>query len=105
MGIGFSPDRSDVVETAAAQGVVAVSGSPVELKASGSRLANRQFIVIFNDGIAPAYTGPSASVATSGANKGIPLLANQERVVPIGDVPFYAVTSGATSNILVQEFA
>lgn len=105
MSIGLPSDRSDVVETGSAQGVVSVAGTPVELKAGANRLVGRQFLVIYNDGIAPIFTGPSASVSPSGANKGIPLFANQERTVPIGDLPFYAVTFGATSNVLVQEFS
>lgn len=105
MPIGLPPDRADVVERAAAQGVVSVSGTPVELKAGGSRLAGRQFLVIYNDSIAPIYTGPSASVSASGANKGFPLYRDQERVIPIGDLPIYGITSGGTSSVIVQEFA
>lgn len=105
MPIGNSPDRADVVESGAAQGIVTVNGTPVELKAAGSRLASRQFLVVFNDGLAPIFTGPSASVSGSGANKGIPLFSNQERVFPVGDTPVYAVTLGASSNAIVQEYA
>lgn len=104
MSVGNSSYYSDVV-TEGVQGVVAVGGTAVELKAGGSRLAGRQFLVIYNDGIAPIFTGPSASVSPSGANKGMPLFSNQERTIPIGDAPIYAVTFGATSNVLVQEFA
>lgn len=104
MSVGNSSYYSDVV-TSGVQGVVAVGGTPVELKAGGSRLSGRQILVIYNDGIAPIYTGPSASVSTSGANKGMPLFSNQERIIPIGETPIYAVTNGATSHILVQEYA
>lgn len=105
MSIGLPPDRSDVVENGAAQGIVSVNGTAIELKAGANRLPGRQFLVIFNDGIAPVFTGPSASVSASGANKGMPLYTNHERTIPVGDVPIYAVTFGSTSVVLVQEFA
>lgn len=71
MSVGNSSYYSDVV-TSGVQGVVAVGGTPVELKTGTNILSGRQLIVIYNDGIAPIYTGPSPSVSASGANKGMP---------------------------------
>jgi hypothetical protein len=105
MSIGLPPDRADVVETAAVQGVVTVGTTPVELKVGGSRLEGRQILVIYNDGSRTIYTGPSASVSSTGANKGMPLYKDQERVIPIGDLPIYGVTASSTSPCLVQEFS
>jgi len=83
MSVGNSSYYSDVV-TSGVQGVVAVGGTATELKAGGTRLSGRQFLVIFNDGIALIFTGPSPSVSPSGANKGIPRRFTQTRIIPIG---------------------
>lgn len=105
MPIGIPTDRADVVEGGAAQAVLAVNGSPVELKSGGSRLTARQFLVIFNDSAVTVFTGPSVSVAASGVNKGLPLFRNQERIIPVGDRAVYAITAGGAASVLVQEFA
>ncbi len=103
--IGNSPDRADVVETSGASARIEVGATAVELKAGSNRLTGRQFIVIYNDSKAPIFTSPSQSVSGSGVNKGIILNPEMERVIPCGDVPVYAITLGATAQIIVQEFA
>jgi hypothetical protein len=105
MPIGISPDRADVVETGGVQGALSITSTASELRVGATRLAGRQFLVIYNDSLVTIFTGPSASVTASGVNKGMPLLPAQERVVPIGDRPFYAISGGVTASILLQEFS
>jgi hypothetical protein len=103
--IGNSPDRADVVESNALQTSLSVSGTAVEIRVGGTRLVGRQFVAIYNDSNVVVFTGPSASVSASGANKGLPLYRDQERVIPIGDRAVYAITAGGSATLLVQEYA
>ena len=78
MAKSLNPNRTDVLEeSGAVHGVVTVNTTPSEIKVGASRLPNRQSILVYNDGNATIFYGPSASVATSGVNKGHPLYKDQ----------------------------
>ena len=73
MTLSLSPNRADTNESLLQTAVIDVTTSPVELKVGTTRNPERQAIIIYNDSNRTLYLGP-ATVAVSGANKGIPLL-------------------------------
>lgn len=103
-GLSFNPDRSDVDDSTVATAVVAVTTTAIELKVGGTRNPLRQSILLQNDGSATIYLGP-ATVTSSGANKGHPLLKDQAMSFPIGNVAYFAITASGSSNVIVTELA
>jgi len=81
---------------------VSVLTSQVEAKAGGSRLSNREFVIIHNLGPQTVYYGPSGVTSTSGD----PLYMGERIGLPIGGaIAVYLVTAVSTANVRVQELA
>jgi hypothetical protein len=83
--------------------VVTVTTSPTEIKVGATRIRNRQAIMVYNDSNITIFYGPSASVSTTGSNKGFPLYKDQFFFFPIGDTPWYYVAGSTNSNVIVSE--
>lgn len=104
MAKSLNPNRIDVLEdSGAVHGVVTVSTTPIEIKVGANRLANRQSILVYNDGNATIFYGPNASVAISGSNKGFPLYKDQFFFYPIGNAPWYFVCGSSNTSVIVSE--
>ena len=105
-GLNQSPDRSDVLDSAFVHGTINVGNSDVIANVSGTNLAKRQTLVIYNDSNKDMFYGPSG-VSSSGGAKGI-LFSSQETVtLNIGefiDIFIISSTPGANKAI-IQEFA
>lgn len=91
MGITESPNRADVVETGLDHGVLTVGTTITEVKVGGSRSATRQIVVIYNESPSKKLWWGKSSVASSGANRGFPILPGQSVSLPTGDVGVYIV--------------
>lgn len=103
-GISYNPDRAEVDEGSVVTAVIAVGTTAVEIKTSPTRNSTRQSVNIYNDSNATVYLGP-ATVTTSGANKGLPLLKGQFISLPLGDVGYFAIAASAGKNVIVTEFS
>lgn len=103
-GISDVADRSDVVESSFVAAEVSVGTSQVEAKASGSRLATRQVLGIYNNSSNTVYYGPTG-VTTSGSTKGFPIFKDQIVYLPIGDMAVYLIAGSSSNSVLVQEIA
>lgn len=104
MAKSLNPNRTDVLEElGSVHGVVTVTNVASEVKVGASRLSNRQAFIIYNDGNATIFYGPTASVATSGANKGFPLYKDQFIFYPVGNAPWYFICASSNANIIVSE--
>jgi len=101
MGITFNPELSDVLSDNYAGGAVSVTNSQIEAKVGASRLAGREYLIIYNNGSQTIYFGPSGVTTTSG----IPIEKNQSMGIPIGDLGLFLITASGTQNVRVQEFA
>lgn len=102
--ISQSADRSDVNDTGYTSAVISVGTSAVELFTGGSRNANRQTIIIYNDSSNTIFIGP-ATVTESGSTKGYPIVKNQSVTVSLGDVAIYAIAGSAGNSVIIQEMA
>jgi len=98
----INADRIPVSEKVLQHSVVTVGTSAVELKGGASRDPYRKFVIIYNNSNATVYIG-GASVTTSGATMGIPILKSQMATVPIGDMALYAIAAGAGNDVIVLE--
>ncbi len=102
MGFGHSGERNEVAEVAYTSSVVTVGTSAVEIYTGGSRDADRQLLMIYNDSNKTVYVGPTG-VTTSGAAKGIPILKRDTLILAIGDVGVYMIAASAGNDVIVQE--
>lgn len=95
-------DRIDVTEVAYESGEVSVSTSQIEAKASGTRLADRQSIILYNSGNDSAYYGPTGVTVSTGAR----LYPRQTVKYMIGDIGVFLICdTGDSTTVVVQELA
>lgn len=104
MGISYNGDRSDVDDSSATGTVLTIGTTAVELKVDVVRNPNRQTLMVYNDSLVNVFLGPS-TVTTTGATKGIPLVPRQFISLPIGNVPYFAISTIAGTGLIVQELA
>jgi hypothetical protein len=103
MGINESPDRADVVERSLDHAVLTVGTTITEVKVGGSRSATRQIVVIYNESNSKTLWWGKSSVASSGSNRGYPILPQQSVSLPIGDLAVYIVGEQAGQTAWVSE--
>ena len=101
-GISFDGTRDDVNDTGYTSTVVSVGTSQVEAKVGGTRNANRQRVLLYNDSSSIIYYGPTG-VTTTGSTRGVPVFKKQIVVIPVGDVAVYLIAGSASNDVIVQE--
>jgi len=102
MGIGTSGAFDGNYRGEYVSGVVTVATTQVEAKVGASALEQREDLLIFNDGTDTIFFGPSG-VATSGANKGIPVESGEFLRIPAsGSVSIFLISDGS-SDVIIQE--
>lgn len=85
--------------------VVSVGTVAVEAKVGGSTLSNRGLVKIYNNSSKTMYHGP-ATVTTSGANIGEPIVKGQTVYLPFGSsTKVYLIAATAANDAIVQEVA
>ena len=106
MGINNSSDRSDVLDSAFVSGTINVGNSDVIANVSGTNLAKRQTLVIYNDSNKDMFYGP-VGVSSSGANKGILFASTETVVLNVGEyIDVYVVCGSPGANkAIIQEYA
>ena len=104
MPIGYNPDRLDTSDVSYTSAKVNVTSVAVEAKVGVTRNSARQYMILYNKGGGTVYYGPTG-VTSSGANEGLPLLANQEVGIPIGDVAIFLIRASGNSDVIIQELA
>jgi len=107
VAISYDPSQSDVVNISYVSAKITVSTSQVEAKVGGSRLTNRQELLIYNGGTETIYYGPSGvTVAGTGVNDGIPIKGQQVLNIQIGDqIALYLIASNANTSVIIQELS
>jgi len=105
--VGSTPNNellsNDVIRTNGVSGVITVTTSPTLAKVGGSAHPNRKFLSVYNDSNNIIYWSFSASVTTSGANKGTPIFKEQLLMFNIG-IPVYLI-AGSSSSAIINEGA
>lgn len=101
--MGFGAFAPAWFENKFAHKAITIGSSATEIKVDTTRDPERGGVAIFNDSDEIMYTG-DASVTTSGATKGYPLMPKQERYLPISDIPAYAITESGGKTMIVLEF-
>jgi len=95
-------ERAEVYDQTYVATTLSVGSTQIEAKVGGSRDEKRQLVILYNDSNNTVYYGPTG-VATSGANKGIPIEKRQEVAVPVGDVGLYLIAGSSGNNVICQE--
>jgi len=104
-GMNHSPDQSDVVNLDFDHVRASVTTTASEAKVGGSRMANRQELIIYNDGSKTVFWGKS-SVTSSGSTKGIPIPPKGVANIQAGEsLAVFLITASSTSNVIIQEWA
>ena len=86
-------------------GELSLSTTPVLARVGGSNAGNREYIAIYNDGNQTIYYSNSASVSSSGSNRGWPIVKKQWAIIPVTeDHDIYVVVSSGTDSVLLQEW-
>ena len=105
--VGSTPNNellaNDVIRTNGVSGAITVSTTAVLAKVGGSAHPNRKFLSIYNDSNNTIYWSFSASVTTSGANKGTPIFKEQLFMFNFG-IPVYLI-AGSSSSVIISEGA
>lgn len=103
MAGAYNNNNIDIVNVSYLSAVVNVSTTQVALRVGGSNLSRRQIILIHNPpGNGPIYVGPTG-VTTS---TGVRISAGETTSYPLGDtITIFAIKTGATQGIIVQEFS
>jgi len=101
-GVSYDPDRADVNDISLASAVVSVGTTQVEAKATVTRNAKRQRLLLYNDSSSVVYYGPTG-VTVSGATRGVPVYKKQTVVIPVGDVAVFLIAGSASNDVIVQE--
>lgn len=103
MSAGYNNNNIDICNISYLSTTVSVSTTQVAVRVGGSNLASRQVLLIHNPpGNGPIYVGPSG-VTTS---TGVRISAGETVSYPLGDtLTMFAIKTGATQSIVVQEFS
>ena len=101
-GLGYDPDRIDVVNNTYLSGSISITITQVEAKVGASALTLRQAITITNVGNNTVYYGPTGLTASTGK----PLFKNQDVAIPVGPgIQIFLLTASGTSTAIIQEWA
>jgi hypothetical protein len=103
VGISYSGNRADVLESSYLTGTLAVSITQVEAKVGVSALAERQLLIIQNKGANSVYIGPTGVTSTTGFK----LEKNAYITMAIsGDISVFLICEAAQSaTVVIQELA
>lgn len=101
-GVSYNSDRADVNDISMASAVVSVGTTQIEAKATATRNAKRQRLLLYNDSSSVVYYGPTG-VTVAGATRGVPIYKKQVAVIPVGDVAIFLIAGSAANEVIVQE--
>jgi hypothetical protein len=59
--------------------------------------------MVYNDGNATIFYGPTSGVTISGATKGFPLYKDQFFILPVGNQPWYFICGSSNTAVIVSE--
>lgn len=103
MSSGYNNNNIDICNVSYLSATVSVSTTQVALRVAASNLLKRQVILIHNpQGNNPIFIGPTGVTATTGVR-----VSGGETVsYPIGEsITMFAIKTGTTQSIIVQEFS
>ena len=101
-GFGYDSDKIDVVDTSYVATSITVSTTQSQAKVGGSNLANRQMLVIVNNGPRTIYVGPTGVTTATG----IPVRRRELVMVSTGEnIDVYLITANGTADAVIQEWS
>lgn len=97
-----TPPARALITSAAGNALRTTKTNATNVATVVSNVANRQSVILYNDGAVTVYIGGS-TVTASGATKGIPLAAGASMPLDKQTASVYAITAAGTCDVIALE--